>query len=111
MNHGKDFIPEVFLISAYHDQNDSEGIEAITNNIVNTDNCLLLYKVFKDADALDRFRLGPNGLDKRFLRNNEAPRLIETAKELLVVYGAFIKMVAIKWFLVVLIVCMIKNFE
>jgi hypothetical protein len=41
-----------------------------------------LYGIFKDADALDRFRLGANGLDTRFLRNSEAMLLVDFARDL-----------------------------
>ena len=41
-----------------------------------------LYCIFKDADALDRFRLGPNGLDSRFLRTKEALDMVGFAKNL-----------------------------
>lgn len=77
------FVPEVHLICAYHDQDDSEGIADITHLMENAEGCIRLYRVFKDADALDRFRLGPNGLDVRFLRNAQALELVETAKEML----------------------------
>lgn len=76
------FVPEVHLICAYHDHDDSEGIADITHLIENAEGCIRLYRVFKDADALDRFRLGPNGLDVRFLRNAQALELVETAKEI-----------------------------
>ena len=38
--------------------------------------------IFKDADGLDRFRLGPRGLDPRFLRTPEAHELIDAARTL-----------------------------
>ena len=41
---------------------------------------VLLYQIFKDADALDRFRLGPGGFDSKYLRTNEARKLVEYAK-------------------------------
>lgn len=41
---------------------------------------ILLYQIFKDADALDRFRLGPDGLDVRYLRTDAAKELYEYAK-------------------------------
>lgn len=44
---------------------------------------MLLYQIFKDADALDRFRLGSDGLDVNFIRTKEAHELVEFAKELL----------------------------
>lgn len=40
-------------------------------------------KIVKLTDALDRFRLGPNGLDVKFLRTEEARQLVDFAKDLL----------------------------
>ena len=40
-----------------------------------------VYQIFKDADALDRFRLGPTALDARFLRTQGATELINFAQE------------------------------
>lgn len=77
-----DFIPEVDLICAYHDCDDSEGVFEISNLLENAEACIKLYRVFKDSDALDRFRLGLDGLDIRFLRNCEALELVELAKEI-----------------------------
>lgn len=42
-----------------------------------------LYRMFKDADGLDRIRLGENGLDPRFLRFQYAWDALPFAKELL----------------------------
>ena len=40
-------------------------------------------KIVKLTDALDRFRLGPDALDEKFLRTEEARQLVDLAKELL----------------------------
>ena len=40
-----------------------------------------IEEYFKDADALDRFRLGPNGLDARYLRTAEAISLYHYAEQ------------------------------
>lgn len=40
----------------------------------------MLYQIFKDADALDRFRLGSDGLEVRYLRTDAAKGLYECAK-------------------------------
>ena len=44
---------------------------------------MVLYKIFKDADALDRFRLSANGLDIKFLRTEEAKGMVTFAKNLI----------------------------
>ena len=41
---------------------------------------VLLYQIFKDADALDRFRLGPNALDAKYLRTEQAKKMLDFAK-------------------------------
>lgn len=43
----------------------------------------MLYEIFKDADALDRFRLAANGLDIKYLRTEEAKGLMAFAKNLI----------------------------
>jgi hypothetical protein len=42
----------------------------------------LLTSILKDADALDRIRLGPENLDPRYLRLKESHAMIEPAKQL-----------------------------
>ena len=44
---------------------------------------LQLYRIFKDADALDRYRLGPGkgALDERYLRTDAARELMGFAKK------------------------------
>ncbi len=74
---GKPFEKLAYQIMAYHDQEDEKGLLDIGEERGNR-----LYQVFKDADALDRFRLGPNGLDIRYLRNEEAKELVSFAKAL-----------------------------
>ena len=66
---GLSFDQRVFDVMSFHDRDDTLKDE------------ILLYKIFKDADALDRFRLGPNGLDPRFLRTKEAKGLVSYAKK------------------------------
>ena len=41
-----------------------------------------MYRDFKDADALDRFRLGPWGLNESFLRTEQSRELVDFAREL-----------------------------
>ncbi len=41
---------------------------------------ILMYQIFKDADALNRFRLEPGGLDVKYLRTEAAKGLLDYAK-------------------------------
>ena len=66
----------------YHDRDDKIGIDAISAKNKSDQNGVLLYRIFKDADALDRFRLGPDGLDIKYLRTNEARSLYHYAEML-----------------------------
>lgn len=72
-----------YYISYYHDRDDSFGLSEISKSPDLSERTVLLYKIFKDADALDRFRLGPDGLDVRLLRTKEAHGLVSFAKYLL----------------------------
>lgn len=77
------FDERTYYIIYYHDQDDSLGLSEINRSKIKDDRVILLYQIFKDADALDRFRLGPDGLDESFLRTDEARGLVEFAKRLL----------------------------
>lgn len=72
-----------YYITFYHDQDDALGLSEIAKSPQLDERGVLLYQIFKDADALDRFRLGPDGLDVNFLRTEEARRLVDFAKDLL----------------------------
>lgn len=72
-----------YYITYYHDQDDSLGLSEIKKASISSERAVLLYQIFKDADALDRFRLGPDGLDVDFLRTEEARQLVDFAKDLL----------------------------
>lgn len=75
------FHPEVVYLMRYHDLDDKMGRAAIEKEFgADSPRVLKLYDVFKDADALDRWRLGHNGLDPKFLRTVEAKRLINYAR-------------------------------
>ncbi len=63
---------------AYHDRDDSFGENAMICDTTGRE--VLLYRIFKDADALDRFRLGPDVLDVKFLRTDAAKELCDYAK-------------------------------
>jgi len=55
-----------YFIMAFHDRDDELGIAKIEESRV--ENGILLYRIFKDSDGLDRYRLGPNALDTNMLR-------------------------------------------
>ncbi|OAK75747.1 HD domain-containing protein [Lederbergia galactosidilytica] len=81
--HDLPYDEQTYYITYYHDQDDSLGLSEIKKSPNLNERAILLYQVFKDADALDRFRLGPDGLDVRFLRTEEARQLVDFAKDLL----------------------------
>ncbi len=78
---GTAFDPVCYEIMAWHDRHDEDGLEEIRRKFPGREDASLLYQVFKDADALDRFRLGPGGLDVRYLRTSEARELYGFAKK------------------------------
>lgn len=81
--HDLSYNEQTYVITYYHDQDDSLGLSEIKNSSSLNERAVLLYQIFKDADALDRFRLGPDGLDVNFLRTKEARQLVDFAKDLL----------------------------
>lgn len=78
------FLPEVFATIKYHDRNDEEGEEYIRREAPadEMEGWLEVYRDFKDADALDSFRLGPWGLNESFLRTEQSRELVDFAREL-----------------------------
>lgn len=74
------FDERTYFVMAFHDREDGFGKAEIKHR--NMENGVLLYEIFKDADGLDRFRLGPNALDVNMLRTEEAKKLIEFAEKL-----------------------------
>lgn len=74
------FEKAVYLMIAYHDRDDTIGIEQLDR--AQLENGVLLYKILKDADALDRFRLAANALNVQMLRTNAAGGLVTFAKHL-----------------------------
>ncbi|MGF6949192.1 hypothetical protein QF028_001697 [Neobacillus sp. B4I6] len=81
--HDLPYDEQTYYITYYHDQDDSLGLSEIKKSSSLSERAVLLYQIFKDADALDRFRLGPDALDVNFLRTEEAHRLVDFAKDLL----------------------------
>lgn len=81
--------PEIKLHAAvpymmrYHDLDDTVGADAIKKRFgVDAPRVLKMYEVFKDADALDRWRLGSRGLDPKYLRTPSARQKVDEAREL-----------------------------
>lgn len=64
----------------YHDHPDTLGNKIIGEGF--GPHGVLLYHIFKDADALDRFRLGPGGFDPRYLRTPEGKGLYGYARDI-----------------------------
>lgn len=80
---GLSYDAQTYYITYYHDQDDSLGLSEIAKSSDLSGRAVLLYQIFKDADALDRYRLGPDALDVNFLRTEEAHGLVDFAKDLL----------------------------
>lgn len=77
------FMPEAAYLMRYHDRRDERGEEAIRAAFPDSaDLVVKLYKIFKDADALDRWRLGRWGLNPDFLRTDRALALVDFARKL-----------------------------
>ena len=72
-----------YYVMAYHDHDDEEGLRVLQEKFPGDSAVVLLYQIFKDADALDRFRLGPDALDVKYLRTEAAKELVEFSKMLL----------------------------
>lgn len=68
------------MVLRHHDRDDKLGERAAICDP--TEREVLLYHIFKDADALDRFRLSPNGLDTKYLRTQAAKELYNYARNL-----------------------------
>ena len=65
----------VARIVARHDRQDRISEEKFRKEGAD-DETLLLYRIFKDADAIDRFRFGPKALNERYLRTSAARNLL-----------------------------------
>ena len=73
-----DFIPEAQLMMKYHDIEDMRGKLGIKHDFHGSmPRMFKLYDIFKDADALDRWRLGNGGLDPKYLRTEQAKTMVE----------------------------------
>ncbi|ULT58245.1 HD domain-containing protein [Neobacillus drentensis] len=81
--HDLPYDEKTYYITYYHDQDDSLGLSEIAKSPSLSERAVLVYQIFKDADALDRFRLGSDALNVNFLRTKEAHGLVDFAKYLL----------------------------
>ena len=79
---GLEFFPETFWAMAYHDRRDELGERVIAKESNQNPRWILLYHILKDADALDRHRLGAWGLNEDFLRTKEALERVAFSKAL-----------------------------
>jgi hypothetical protein len=75
-----DFDERVYLIMAYHDRDDGIGKNAFREK--GLADAIPLYDLFKDADALDRWRISPTALDTKYLRTPWSKTLVQYAKDL-----------------------------
>lgn len=71
-----------YYIMSYHDQDDLLGLSEIKKSDSLDERAILLYEIFKDADALDRYRFGPDDIDVKYIRTKEALQLLDFAREL-----------------------------
>lgn len=82
------FDMRTYFAMAYHDRDDSMGIREITDYYKDSqerDNAILIYNIFKDSDALDRWRLGlRDGLDLSYLRTDEARSMSDFSKDVVI---------------------------
>ncbi len=83
-----DFDERAAYLMRYHDLDDKVGIRAIEKrwgaDTPEGREAKLLYSIFKDADALDRWRLGSLGLDPKYLRTDAARRRVDFAREVVI---------------------------
>lgn len=81
--YGMAFLPEAYAAIWYHDRDDDKGIAYIAaHGGGDRASWEEIYSIFKDADALDRYRLGEWCLDERFLRTPESKGMTAFALQL-----------------------------
>lgn len=77
------YLPEAYAAIRFHDQDDTLGDAYIQNEGKDEAPAwLTVYHDFKDADALDRYRLGTWCLDANYLRSQEAKEMMPFALDL-----------------------------
>lgn len=78
------YLPEAYAAIWYHDRDDEMGEEYICEQAgPEAGEWLEVYRIFKDADALDRLRLGTWCLDPAYLRTPEARTMVDFAQHLI----------------------------
>lgn len=97
-NSDLEFDPRAYLAIKWHDRDDEDGIFAITKwmeektcGLELGDDCgnqcgadaLLIYKIFKDSDNLDRLRICAEALDMSYIRRPYSKTLRGFSEELL----------------------------
>ena len=75
-----DYSPLAAALMAWHDQPDVDGIEGVSRLSGGAPAWLMAYRIFKDADALDRVRLGD--LNPAMLRTRSARAMVDFAETL-----------------------------
>lgn len=82
-DHELPFLPETYEAICFHDRDDAMGEEDIREHAgADAAPWIEVYHIFKDADALDRLRLGTWCLDPKYLRTPEAKTMIAFAQHL-----------------------------
>lgn len=77
------YLPEAALMMRYHDIEDKRGKVGIKLDYNGSlPRMFKLYDIFKDADALDRWRLGAKGFDTRYLRTEPAKEMTQYSKRI-----------------------------
>lgn len=74
------FDERAYLAMAYHDRDDEVGIVKMED--AGLEDRVLIYRAFKDADGLGRFRFGPDALDEAMLRTDAARALVLVARSM-----------------------------
>lgn len=74
------YLPLAAALMAWHDQPDADGVKAISARSGGDAAWLAAYRIFKDADALDRVRLGD--LNPAMLRTQSARGMVDFAERL-----------------------------
>ncbi len=80
--HPLPFDERTYLVMAGHDRKDEEWEAKIREELPDDRYVVFLYRIFKDADALDRFRLGKGGLDVNYIRTLKAKTMVLFAKHI-----------------------------
>ncbi len=76
-------VRDMALFAVTHHSGSEEHAGYALNGMRDSQRVERVFKVLKDADALDRVRLGPYGLDPSFLRFEQSYDRVERAWELL----------------------------